>query len=104
MKRNFLISIWMTAVTTLLLGIIYPLVATALAQWMFPRQANGEMINAGGVPVGSSLIGQPFSSPGFFHPRPSGGRPGGLGSRAFRGRCVNLGPTNSALITRVKTD
>ena len=104
MKRNFLISIWMTVVTTLLLGIIYPLVATALAQWMFPRQANGEMINAGGVPVGSSLIGQPFSSPGYFHPRPSAAGPAGYDPDASSGGASNLGPTNSALITRVKTD
>src|ERR1700721_4355738 len=104
MKRNFLISIWMTVVTTLLLGIIYPLVATALAQWMFPRQANGEMINAGGVPVGSSLIGQPFSSPGYFHPQPSAAGPAGYDPDASSGGASNLGPTNAALITRVNGD
>src|ERR1700722_18864733 len=102
MKRNFLISIWMTVVTTALLGIIYPLVATALAQRIFPRQANGEMISAGGTAVGSSLIGQPFSSPGYFHPRPSAAGPGGYDRDAASGGASNLGPTNSALITRVR--
>ena len=104
MKRNFLISIWMTVVTTVLLGIIYPLVATALAQRIFPRQANGEMISAGGTAVGSSLIGQPFSSPGYFRPRPSAAGPAGYDPDAASGGASNLGPTNSALITRVKAD
>ena len=71
MKRNFLISIWMTLATTVLLGILYPLVVTLLAQWAFPRQANGEIIHVGGKMVGSSLIGQPFTSAGYFHSRPS---------------------------------
>jgi K+-transporting ATPase ATPase C chain len=104
MKRNFLISIWMTVVTTLLFGIIYPLAVTELAQWIFPRQANGEMINVGGGAVGSSLIGQPFSSPGYFHSRPSAAGPAGYDPNASGGGASNLGPTNSALITRVKGD
>ena len=52
MKRNLLISIWMTLATTVLLGILYPLVVTLLAQWAFPRQANGEIIHVGGKMVG----------------------------------------------------
>jgi potassium-transporting ATPase KdpC subunit len=104
MKRNLLISIWMTVVTTLLLGVIYPLVATALAQRIFPRQANGEMISANGTAVGSSLIGQAFSSPGYFHPRPSAAGPAGYDPDAASGGASNLGPTNAALITRVKAD
>ena len=71
MKKNLLISIWMTLATTVLLGILYPLVVTLLAQWAFPRQANGEIIHVGGKVVGSSLIGQPFTSAGYFHSRPS---------------------------------
>jgi potassium-transporting ATPase KdpC subunit len=100
MKRNFLISIWMTLATTVLLGIIYPLVVTALAQLLYPRQANGELIQrAGGEIVGSSLIGQPFTSAGYFHSRPSASGPAGYDPMASGGS--NLGPTNKALIDRV---
>jgi K+-transporting ATPase ATPase C chain len=104
MKRNFLIAIGMTVATTLLCGIIYPLVVTELAQWIFPRQANGEMINAGAGLVGSSLIGQPFSSPGYFRSRPSAAGAAGYDPDAASGGASNLGPTNSALIARVKGD
>jgi potassium-transporting ATPase KdpC subunit len=104
MKRNFLISIWMTVVTTLLFGIIYPLVVTELAQWIFPRQANGEMLNVSGTLMGSSLIGQPFSAPGYFHSRPSAAGAAGYDPDASSGGASNLGPTNSTLITRVKGD
>jgi potassium-transporting ATPase KdpC subunit len=104
MKRNLLISIWMTIATTVLFGIIYPLVVTELARWIFPRQANGELINAGGTLQGSSLIGQPFSSPGYFHSRPSAAGAAGYDPDASSGGASNLGPTNSALITRVKGD
>ena len=104
MKRNLMIAIWMTIATTVLFGIIYPLVVTELAQWIFPRQANGELISAGGALQGSSLIGQPFSSPGYFHSRPSAAGAAGYDPDAASGGASNLGPTNSALITRVKTD
>ena len=104
MKRNLLISIWMTLATTVLLGIVYPLVVTGLAQWAFPRQANGEIIHAGEKMVGSSLIGQPFSSPGYFHSRPSAAGAAGYDPDASGGGASNLGPTNSALITRVNGD
>jgi K+-transporting ATPase ATPase C chain len=104
MKRNFLISIWMTLATTVLLGIGYPLAVTALAQWLFPRQANGEIIQVHGKLLGSSLIGQPFSSAGYFHSRPSEAGPAGYNPDAASGGASNLGPTNSALITRVNGD
>jgi potassium-transporting ATPase KdpC subunit len=104
MKRNFLISIWMTVATTVLCGIIYPLVVTVLAQWIFPRQANGMLITSGGTQIGSTLIGQPFSSPGYFRPRPSAAGAAGYDPDAAGGGASNLGPTNSALITRVKGD
>jgi K+-transporting ATPase ATPase C chain len=104
MKRNFLISIWMTLATTVLLGILYPLVVTLLAQWAFPRQANGEIIHVGGKMVGSSLIGQPFTSAGYFHSRPSAAGAAGYDADASSGGASNLGPTNSALITRVNGD
>jgi potassium-transporting ATPase KdpC subunit len=104
MKRNFLISIWMTLATTVLLGILYPLVVTLLAQWAFPRQANGEIIHVGGKMVGSSLIGQPFTSAGYFHSRPSAAGAAGYDSDASSGGASNLAPTNSALMTRVNGD
>jgi K+-transporting ATPase ATPase C chain len=104
MKRNLLISIWMTLATTVLFGILYPLAATELAQWIFPRQANGELINSSGTLQGSSLIGQPFSSPGYFHSRPSAAGAAGYDPDAAGGGASNLGPTNSALIARVKSD
>ena len=100
MKKNLLISIWMTLATTVLLGIIYPLVVTGLAQVMFPRQANGEMIQqAGGKIAGSRLIGQPFTSQGYFHSRPSAAGAAGYDPMASGGS--NLGPTNKALLDRV---
>jgi K+-transporting ATPase ATPase C chain len=102
MKKNFLISIWMTLATTVLLGIIYPLVVTGLAQVIFPRQANGELIRqAGGKIAGSSLIGQPFTSSGYFHSRPSAAGAAGYDPMASGGS--NLGPTNKALLDRVST-
>ena len=104
MKRNLLISIWMTLATTVLLGILYPLAVTLLAQWAFPRQANGEIIQLGGKMVGSSLIGQPFTSAGYFHSRPSAAGAAGYDPDASSGGASNLGPTNSALITRVNGD
>jgi potassium-transporting ATPase KdpC subunit len=100
MKKNFLISIWMTLATTVLLGIIYPLVVTGLAQVMFPRQANGELIRqAGGKIAGSSLIGQPFTVAGYFRSRPSAAGAAGYDPMASGGS--NLGPTNKALLDRV---
>jgi potassium-transporting ATPase KdpC subunit len=100
MKKNLLISVGMTLVTTVLLGIIYPLVVTGLAQWWFPRQANGELIRQNGKIVGSQLIGQPFTAPGYFHSRPSNA---GSGYDAANSSGSNLAPTNKALIDRVST-
>ena len=102
MKRNLLISIWMTLATTVLLGIVYPLVVTGFAQLLYPRQANGELIRrADGTVIGSSLLGQPFTSPGYFHSRPSAAGPAGYDPMASGGS--NLGPTNKALIDRVSS-
>ena len=102
MKRNLLISIWMTLATTVLLGIVYPLVVTGLAQLLYPRQANGELIRQpDGTVIGSSLLGQPFTSPGYFHSRPSAAGPAGYDPMASGGS--NLGPTNKALIDRVSS-
>jgi K+-transporting ATPase ATPase C chain len=100
MKKNLLISIWMTLVTTVLLGIIYPLAVTGLAQMLYPQQANGELIpGMVGKISGSRLLGQPFTSAGYFHSRPSASGAAGYDPMASGGS--NLGPTNKALIDRV---
>jgi len=65
MKKNFLISVLFTLVTTVMFGIIYPLVVTGLAQVLFPKQANGELIVQNGKLVGSHLMGQPFTAAGM---------------------------------------
>jgi len=99
MKKNLLISVLFTLVTTVLLGIGYPLAVTGLAQLMFPKQANGELIVANGKLVGSHLIGQPFTAPGYFYSRPSAAGASGYDPTASGGS--NLGPTNKMLIDRV---
>jgi K+-transporting ATPase ATPase C chain len=101
MKKHFMTSIWMTIVTTLLLGIVYPFVVTGLAQILFPRQANGDLITMNGKIVGSHLIGQPFSSSGYFRSRPSAA---GTGYDASNSGGSNLGPTNKMLIDRMNAD
>lgn len=98
MKKNLLISVLMTVVTTILLGLIYPLAMTVLAYAVFPRQAKGSLIERDGKTVGSALIGQPFVGPGYFHSRPSGA---GNGYDAANSGGTNLGPTNHTLIERV---
>jgi len=101
MKKNFITAILMTIATTLLLGIVYPLVVTGLAQVMFPKQANGQLIVKGGKTVGSSIIGQGFSGAGYFHSRPSAA---GNGYDAANTNGSQLGPTNQKLMDRVKRD
>jgi potassium-transporting ATPase KdpC subunit len=101
MKKNLLTAVLMTLLTTVLFGLLFPLLITGLAQVLFPRQANGQLLTRNGTAVGSRLIGQSFSSPGYFHSRPSGA---GTGYDGGNSGGSNLGPTNQILIARVQGD
>ena len=99
--RNIIVSVLMTIVTALLLGVAYPLVITAIAQVAFPKQANGQLIERNGVIVGSRLIGQGFSKAGYFHSRPSATA---TPYDAANSAGSNYGPTNKKLIDAVKAN
>jgi potassium-transporting ATPase KdpC subunit len=103
MKQNLRIAILMTLLTTVLFGLLYPLAVTGLGQLFFPAQANGGLIIKNDQIVGSHLIGQPFSSDRYFHPRPSAAG-NGYDPVAASGGASNLGPTNRQLLDRVKGD
>ena len=100
MKKNLTTAILMTAVTTVLLGVVYPLVVTGLAQ-IWRDKANGQIVTKNGVPIGSYIIGQPFTGAAYFHPRPSAA---GNGYDATSSGSSNYGPTNQKLVDRVKGD
>lgn len=101
--KNLITAFLMTIVTTILLGLIYPLVVTGLAQVIFPGKANGQLVKrADGTVIGSQVIGQPFSAPGYFRSRPSAAGDAGYDAGASSGS--NLGPTNKKLIDRVAGD
>jgi len=103
MKKNLLISVWFTLVTTVMFGLIYPLGITGLSQLLFPRKANGQLIERNGKLVGSRIIGQAFTGTGYFHSRPSSAGTGnGYDPTSSSGS--NLGPTNKALLDRVNGD
>ena len=91
----------MTLVLTLLAGIAYPLLMVGLGYLLFPQQAAGSLIVSGGQVIGSTLIGQNFSSPRYFHPRPSAA--GNKGYDAANSGASNLAPTNKALIEAVRS-
>jgi K+-transporting ATPase ATPase C chain len=97
-KHNLITATLMTIVTTLLLGVAYPLAVTGLAQVLFRDKANGQLIERDGKVIGSRIIGQSFSSPGYFRGRPSAA---GTGYDAANSAGTNLGPTNRKLVDAV---
>jgi len=101
LTRNLIVAVLMTIVTTVLLGVIYPLGITAIAQVVFPDKANGQLIERDGKVIGSRLIGQGFSSPGYFRSRASAA---GTGWDAASSAGTNLGPTNKKFIDAVTSN
>jgi K+-transporting ATPase ATPase C chain len=101
MKKDLILALRFTLVTTVLFGLLYPLTMTGLSQLLFPRQAAGSLIEKNGRIIGSKLIGQPFTSDKYFHSRPSAA---GTGYDASASSASNLAPTNQALVDRVKSD
>ena len=99
--RNTVTALLMTIVTTVLLGLMYPLAITAIAQIAFPDQSNGQLIRRHGVTIGSRIIGQGFSKPGYFRPRPSAT---GTPYDAANSAGSQLGPTNQKLIDAVRAN
>ena len=101
--KNLMTAVLMTIVTTVLLGLIYPLVVTGIAQLAFNDKANGQLIKRpDGTVIGSKILGQPFRGPGYFHSRPSAAGVAGYDAGASSGS--NLGPTSQKLIARVKVE
>jgi K+-transporting ATPase ATPase C chain len=100
--KNFITSVLMIIIFTVSLGVVYPLAVWGVSQVIFPYQANGSLIkNQSGEVIGSELIGQTFTSAGYFHSRPSAA---GNGYDAGASSGSNLGPTSAKLIDRIKTD
>lgn len=102
MKKHLITSLLMTFWTTVLLGLVYPLVVTAAARVLFPDKARGQLITRDGTTIGSRIIGQPFTGARYFHSRPSAA--GNAGYDAANSQGSNLGPTNRKLLDRVNSD
>jgi len=101
--RHLRTAVLMTVVLTVLLGIVYPLIMTGIAQVVFPNQANGSLVrDSSGNVVGSALLAQAFTQPQYFHPRPSAAGANGYDATASGGS--NLGPTNQKLIDTVQSN
>jgi K+-transporting ATPase ATPase C chain len=101
MKKHLITAFLMTIATTILLGVIYPLVITALAQVLFKDKANGQIRYRNGEAIGSRIIAQPFTAAKYFHPRPSAA---GNGYEAGNSGGTNFAPTNQKLIDRIRAD
>lgn len=101
MLEQFWPAVRMTLVLTVLTGMLYPALVTGIAKVIFPRQANGSLIEVTGKLVGSDLIGQKFTRPEYFQGRPSGA---GDGYDAANSGATNFGPTNQKLADRIKAD
>jgi len=98
MKKHIITACLYTVITALLLGVGYPLLVTGLARVAFRDKSDGQLIVRNGEVLGSKLIGQPFTGPGYFHSRPSAA---GTGYDAGASSGSNLGPTSKALVDRV---
>jgi K+-transporting ATPase ATPase C chain len=101
MRRTLITAFLYTIVTTVLFGVLYPFAVTGLAQLFFHDKANGQLIYEHGQLIGSRIIGQPFSAPGYFHSRPSAA---GTGYDAANSGGSNYAPTNKKLIDRIAGD
>src|ERR1700754_4690751 len=99
MRRNLITAFLYTIVTAIILGIFYPLLITGLAQVLFRDKANGQLIEKNGTVVGSRIIGQSFTSAGYFHGRPSAAGANGYDATSSGGS--NYGPTNKKYVDRV---
>jgi potassium-transporting ATPase KdpC subunit len=101
MRRNLITAVLYTVVTTIIFGLVYPFVVTGIAQVLFKDKANGQLLERNGQLVGSRIIGQSFTTAGYFHSRPSAA---GNGYDAANSSPSNYAPTNKKLIDRVAGD